>query len=465
MNIIILAAGEGKRMKSSIPKVLNKIGGLSMLTRVVETALKLKPSKIIIIVNPLHKEIKKTLNFELNDRPEINSIKFVEQSKPLGTGHAVKMSLPHLNHKFQTMILFGDVPLLSIKTLRSLKNNSKNSALKILTAFLEIPFGYGRIIKNNKNQINKCIEEKDASSEVKKVKEICVGPIFCNTNLLMRWIGLLNNKNKQKEYYLTQIIEIAKKDNVDIRAVRVNDNDEILGANNLKQKLNIERVFQKKQSEILIEKGVEILDSKRFDLRGNLIHKKNVLIDIGCLFIGEVRLGNNVKIGAYCIVKNSIIKDNVIIEPYSYIDESQIGANTVVGPYARLRVGTKIGKNCKIGNFVETKNVNINDLTKANHLTYLGDAEIGKRVNIGAGTITCNYDGNNKNKTIIEDNVFVGSNSELIAPLKIRKGTTIAAGSCITDDTPSNSLTIARNKQTSIENWKRPKTKSKKLNK
>ncbi len=462
MNIIILAAGEGKRMKSSIPKVLNKIGGSSMLSRVVETALNLKPSKLIIVVNPLHKEIKKTLNFELCNYPEIKYIKFVKQSNPLGTGHAVKMSLPHLNSKFKTMVLFGDVPLLSIKTLRSLKNNSKNSPLKILTAFVEKPFGYGRIIKNKKNQINKCIEEKDASSEEKKVKEICVGPIFCETNQLKKWIGLLNNKNKQKEYYLTQILEIAKKDSVDIKAVLINDNNEMLGANTLKQKLNIERIFQKKQSEFLIEKGVEILDSERFDLRGNLIHKKNILIDIGCLFIGEVHLGNNVKIGAYCILKNSVIKDNVTIKPYSYIDESHIGENTIIGPYARLRIGTKIGKNCKIGNFVETKNVDIKDLTKANHLTYLGDAEIGESVNIGAGTITCNYDGKNKYKTIIEDNVFIGSNSELIAPLKIRKGTTIGAGSCITDDTPSNSLTIARNKQTSIENWKRPKTKSKK---
>ncbi|OUV03321.1 MAG: UDP-N-acetylglucosamine diphosphorylase/glucosamine-1-phosphate N-acetyltransferase [Betaproteobacteria bacterium TMED82] len=462
MNIVILAAGMGKRMNSPTPKVLHKIAGKSMLFRILETVKRLRPTSIFVVKNPHHKEVEKTIIQECTKSGFNIPLRFINQSKALGTGHAVKVASKFLNSEVSTLILFADVPLVKYETLKDMKVKNRKSGLKLLTAKLEDSFGYGRIIRDYNNEVKAIVEEKDADKQIKNISEIFVGPMFVDTKWLKKSILKIDNANNQKEYYLTQLVGLANNENMIIKTIEVSDRSEILGINTIRQKLNVERIFQKRQAESLIEKGVEIFDPDRFDLRGDIKYREGVKIDIGAVLIGDIILGKNVNIGPYCIIENSTIGDDVIIEAFCHIENSVVGQCSVLGPYARLRVGTTIGKNCKVGNFVEIKNTSFESESKANHLSYLGDAKIGNKVNIGAGTITCNYDGKTKHLTYIEDNVFVGSNTELIAPLTLKTGSTIAAGSSITDDVPGNALGIARSKQLSIKNWKHSKARPKK---
>lgn len=452
MNIVILAAGKGSRMKSSLTKVLHQIGGKPMITHVVETAASLRPKKILVVVSENRKEIENELkNLNINFQ-----IKFVDQKPTLGTGHAVMMASPLLDETCNTLILFGDVPLISPGSLKKLCKESNQPFLRVLTAIVENPSGYGRIIRDgNEKLIKKCIEEKDANKTERNTKEINTGIMYVSTKNLIDWVDKIDNKNEQHEYYLPQIISHANNENISVFPVLTIDVNEILGVNSPLQKSNVERIFQKKYAKEFCEKGLEISDINRFDVRGNLSFGKEVKIDIGCLFIGEVSIGNEVIIEPYCVIKNTSIGNHTIVKAFTHIENSVVGSNSIIGPYARLRANTEIENNCKIGNFVETKNIELGANSKANHLSYLGDAQIGKNVNIGAGTITCNYDGNKKHKTTIEDDSFIGSNSELIAPVTIKKGATVGAGTTLCEDVPEKSLSTSRAKQVNIIGWKK----------
>ena len=453
MNIVILAAGIGKRMKSSLPKVLHQICGRPMICHVLDAIGTFKESHIVVVVPPNETEIENTVRKFTRTKFKP---KFAIQEKPLGTGDALKSAVPFLKINQPTLILFGDVPLLSNQSLkRFAKNFEKTSALKILTTKIKKPKGYGRIIRNNRKEILLIREETDASTKEKKIMEIFAGPMLVNTRVLKSLIHDIKQNNKQNEFYLTDLVAKAVSNNLAVSSLELEDSQEILGVNTIKQKLEAEVKLSQKKIEFYLEKGLQIKDSNNFNLRGDINFKANVTIDTGCVFEGEINLGKNVEIGPYSILKNVNIEDNVRVDAFSVIEESEIKKNSTVGPFARLRNGVVVGENCRVGNFVEIKNSVIGSSTKASHLSYIGDAEIGKDVNIGAGAITCNYDGKDKHKTTIEDNVFVGSNTSLVAPIKIRKGATIGAGSCITIDAPAKSLNVGRAKQTTIKNWKK----------
>ena len=454
MNIVILAAGKGSRMKSSLTKVLHQIGGKSMISHVVKTAISLKPKKIFIVVSENKSEIESDLApFYKKDL----QIVFVDQNPALGTGHAVKLVAPKLDTSCDTLILYGDVPLISPDSLKILSKKPDRPLLRVLTAVLRNPKGYGRILRDDNGLIRDCVEEKDATTCEKKINEINTGIMFVTTKELIGWLLRIDNNNKQNEYYLTQIISLANADRISVFPISASDTEEISGVNSQVQKSAVERIFQKKCAIEFSKKGLEISDINRFDLRGELIFEDDVKIDIGCLFIGKVTIGKGVSIEPYCIIKNSSIGSNTTIKAFTHIENSTIGSDSTVGPYSRLRPNSQIDNNCKIGNFVETKNVQLNENSKVSHLSYIGDAHIGKNVNIGAGTITCNYDGHMKQHTIIEDDSFIGSNSELIAPVTVKKGATIGAGTTLSEDAPEKSLTISRTKQMSIPGWKKSK--------
>ncbi len=451
MNIVILAAGMGRRMKSSLPKVLHEICGRPMICHVLDAIATFKESNIVVVVPPNVTEIENTISQFMNTK-----LKFAIQEKPLGTGDALKSAAPFLRINKPTLILFGDVPLVSNQSLkRFIKNFEKTSALRILTTKIRKPKGYGRIVRNNRKEILSIREEADASTKEKRIVEIFAGPMLISTRVLKRLIQEIKQNNKQNEFYLTELVAKAVKNNLAISSMELEDSQEILGVNTVKQKLEAEVILSQKKVESYLEKGLQIKDPNNFNLRGDINFKANVTIDTGCVFDGEINLGKNVEIGPYTILKNVNIEDNVRVDAFSVIEESEIKKNSTVGPFARLRNGVVVGENCRVGNFVEIKNSVVGNRTKASHLSYIGDAEIGKDVNIGAGAITCNYDGKDKHKTTIEDNVFVGSNTSLVAPIKIKKGATIGAGSCITLDAPAKSLNVGRAKQTTIKNWKK----------
>ena len=453
MNIVILAAGIGRRMKSSLPKVLHQICGRPMICHVLDAVATFKESNIVVVIPPNGTEIENTVRqfTRAKFKP-----KFAIQEKPLGTGDALKSAAPFLKINKPTLILFGDVPLVSNQSLKRFANNfERNSSFRIMTTKIKKPKGYGRIIRNNRKEILLIREEADASTKEKRIVEIFAGPMLINTKVLKGLIQDIKQDNKQNEFYLTDLVAKAVKNNLAIGSLELEDSQEILGVNTIKQKLEAELILSQKKIEFYLEKGLQIKDPKNFNLRGDVNFKANVSIDTGCVFDGEINLGRNVEIGPYTILKNVNIEDNVRVDAFSVIEESEIKKNSTVGPFARLRNGVVVGENCRVGNFVEIKNSVIGSSTKASHLSYIGDAEIGKDVNIGAGAITCNYDGKDKHKTTIEDNVFVGSNTSLVAPIKIKKGATIGAGSCITFDAPAKSLNVGRAKQTTIKNWKK----------
>lgn len=471
LNIVILAAGKGTRMHSNKPKVLHQLAGKPLLQHVINCAKQLDPAKIIVVYGYGGEAVLHAFAHE--------NIIWVEQIEQLGTGHAVQQALPHLDENATTLILLGDVPLFSVESCKKLLD--KTEELGLLTFIKPDPAGYGRIIRNSEGIVTAIIEHKDATAQQREIKEVNTGIIAAENTHLANWLKRLTNKNAQGEYYLTDIVAMAKLE--DETAVREIADDEsssdswiglskkrytiateisqdeasVTGVNCKKDLADLERVYQKRYADSLMQAGVTLLDPLRIDVRGELSVGKDVEIDVGCVFEGKVSIADNVKIGAYCVIKDAEIASGTIIAPFTHIDQAKIGNNSRIGPYARIRPGTTLAAETHIGNFVELKNAQVDIGSKINHLSYVGDSTVGKNVNIGAGTITCNYDGANKFRTIIEDDVFVGSDTQLIAPVTVGKGATIAAGSTITRDAPADQLTLCRAKeQKSIMGWKRP---------
>lgn len=452
LNIVILAAGKGTRMQSLMPKVLHKLAGKALLQHVIDAAKQLNPSKIIVVYGYGGNAVPEAFAHE--------NIVWVEQKEQLGTGHAVQQASPHLDQEATTLILLGDVPLVSRTSCETLLNKTK--ALGLLTVNKANPTGYGRIVRNAQTAIEAIVEHKDATEQQRQITEVNTGIIAANNQHLKAWLAQLSNNNAQGEYYLTDIVALAVKDGHQVAAEVTNDESSVEGVNSKADLSGLERVYQMRYATALMNAGATLQDPFRIDVRGDLKIGKDVEIDVGCVFEGEVTLADNVKVGPYCVIKNSTIGSGTEIAAYTHIEQAHVNAGCKLGPYARLRPGAEIADHAHIGNFVEIKNSTIGDGSKVNHLSYVGDAVVGKNVNIGAGTITCNYDGANKFKTIIEDNAFIGSDTQLVAPVTIGQGATIAAGSTITRDAPAGQLTFCRAKeQKSIANWKRPVKKPK----
>lgn len=445
--VIILAAGKGTRMRSSLPKVLQPLAGRPLLGHVIETAKKLNADNIITIYG--HGGDRVQTAFAQQD------IKWVEQAEQLGTGHAVQMTLPVLPHDGVSLILSGDVPCINPVTLQKLLDATATTSIGLVTLTLPDANGYGRIVREN-DQIQAIVEHKDASEEQRQIKEINTGIYAVSNAKLHEWLPNLSNDNAQGEYYLTDIVAMALADGMQVASVEPEQAFEVEGVNDRVQLAALERQFQAYQAKQLMQQGVHLIDPSRFDLRGNLTVGQDVCIDINVIMEGDCELGDNVEIGAGCIIKNTKIAAGTKVQPYSIFDSAVVGEDTQIGPFARLRPGAQLANEVHIGNFVEVKNTTIGLGSKANHFTYLGDAEIGAGSNIGAGTITCNYDGANKFKTIIGDQAFIGSNSSLVAPVRIGNGATVGAGSTITRDVEDNSLAVERSKQFAKENYPRP---------
>lgn len=445
--VIILAAGKGTRMRSSLPKVLQPLAGRPLLGHVIATAKQLNANNIITIYGHGGDLVQNAFQTE--------HIDWVEQAQQLGTGHAVQMTLPVLKQDGMALILSGDVPCVTQDTLQRLLDASKETGIGLVTLTLPDASGYGRIVRKN-GAIQAIVEHKDASDEQRQIQEINTG-IYCVSNAkLHEWLPKLSNDNAQGEYYLTDIVAMALADGMTVASVEPNLAFEVEGVNDRVQLAALEREFQNFQAKQLMQQGVHLIDPSRFDLRGHLTVGQDVCIDINVIIEGDVTLGDNVEIGAGCVIKNTTIAAGTKVQPYSVFDNAVVGENVQIGPFARLRPGAKLAADVHIGNFVEVKNSSIGVGSKANHFTYLGDAEIGSGSNIGAGTITCNYDGANKFKTIIGDAAFIGSNSSLVAPVNIGHGATVGAGSVITRDVANHSLAFERNKQLTKENYQRP---------
>ncbi|MDC0910390.1 bifunctional UDP-N-acetylglucosamine diphosphorylase/glucosamine-1-phosphate N-acetyltransferase GlmU [Candidatus Pseudothioglobus singularis] len=444
---IILAAGQGTRMNSQTAKVLHKVGKKSLLQHVIDASRPLVNS-INVIIGHHSESVKKTTS---ND-----DINWVNQKEQLGTGHAVQQAIPHINDNSICLILYGDVPLIKTETLQILTDKAESSGFSLLSVMMENPFGYGRIIRDSNNSILSIVEQKDASKDELQVREINTGIMAIRGSILKKYLKELEPNNSQGELYLTDIVEKAVKDNVNIASFICESVAEVMGINDKNQLSQAERAYQQNKASDLMSKGLTIMDPKRFDCRGELSFKDDCVIDVNVVFEGDNDLGKNVLISPNCIIKASKIGDNTHILANSIIENAVIGSNTSIGPFARIRPETKIGNHSKIGNFVEVKKSSIENNSKVSHLSYIGDSKIGNDVNVGAGVITCNYDGINKFQTEIKDGAFVGSNSQLVAPVTIGKNATIGAGSTITQNTPDGQLTLSRNKQSTISKWKRP---------
>ncbi len=447
MNVVILAAGMGKRMQSDLPKVLHALAGKPLLSHVIDTARQLSPSRCCVVYG--HGGDKVPTQLAADD------LQFVLQEPQLGTGHAVMQAVSKLNEDQPTLVLYGDVPLTTVATLRALTEKAGKDKLAILTIAMDDPTGYGRIVREQ-NKIVRIVEQKDATEIERQIHEVNTGILVAPTRQLKDWLSRLSNHNAQGEYYLTDIIALAVKDNVVIESSQPSHAWETLGVNSKIQLAELERIHQLNLAHQLLEQGVTLADPARIDIRGELHCARDVSIDVGCVFEGQVHIGQGVSIGAYCVIKNSRIADNANIKPFTHIDEASVGSDSQIGPYARLRPGTTLGSDVHVGNFVEIKNSEFGAHSKANHLAYVGDTTVGSRVNIGAGTITCNYDGANKHRTVIEDDAFIGSDTQLVAPVTVGKGATIGAGTTLTKDAPPDSLTVSRARQTSIAGWQRP---------
>ena len=447
---VILAAGKGTRMYSNLPKVLHTLAGKPMVKHVIDTCNDIGSSSINLVYGHGGDTMQQVLAKE--------NVNWVLQAEQLGTGHAVNQAVPNLADDEKALILYGDVPLISAQTLENLLDAQPSGGIALLTVVLENPMGYGRIVRRN-GPVVAIVEEKDASEEQKLIKEINTGVMVANGGDLKRWLASLKNENAQGEYYLTDIIEIAHNEGRAVEAVHPALAIEVEGVNNRVQLARLERAFQCMQAERLLEQGVMLRDPARFDLRGSLQCGTDVEIDVNVIIEGSVSIGDNVIIGAGCVLKNCEIDDNSIISPYSVIEGATVGEACTVGPFARLRPGTELLTGAHVGNFVEMKQARLGLGSKAGHLSYLGDADIGANVNIGAGTITCNYDGANKFKTEIGDDVFVGSDTQLIAPVKVAAGATIGAGSTINRNIGEDELVITRTPARTIKGWKRPTKK------
>jgi bifunctional UDP-N-acetylglucosamine pyrophosphorylase / glucosamine-1-phosphate N-acetyltransferase len=446
MNVVILAAGHGKRMHSDTPKVLHRLAGRPLLSHVLETAKSLGRGRIVVVYGHGGETVRDTL-------PD-PAVAWVRQEPQLGTGHAVMQALPALDESETTLVLYGDVPLTRKDTLEELVA-AAGGGLGVLTVVLDDPRGYGRIVREGE-RIVRIVEEKDASPAERAIREVNTGILVAPAKKLKAWLARLKNDNAQKEYYLTDVVRFAVAEQVPVVGVAAAAGWEVLGVNSRAQLAQLERVQQRNIAESLLAQGVTLADPARLDVRGALACGRDVAIDVNCVFEGAVELGDGVSVGANCIVKNVKVAAGTRIEPFCHIEAAEIGANCRVGPYARIRPGTVLAGDAHVGNFVEIKASRIGAGSKANHLAYIGDSEVGKNVNIGAGTITCNYDGANKHRTIIEDDVFIGSDTQLVAPVRVGRGATLGAGTTLTKDAPAGELTISRVRQSTVPGWKRP---------
>lgn len=454
MNIVILAAGMGKRMNSDLPKVLHPLAGKSLLGHVVDTARTLDPQRLVVVYGHVGEQVQAAFAGQTD-------VQWALQSPQLGTGHAVAQAVPMLVDDVPTLILYGDVPLVKASTLQRLAEAAQGGKLALLSQHVADPTGYGRVVRDAAGNVSRIVEQKDADAETLKINEINTGILVCPTGPLKRWLTALKNDNAQGEYYLTDVIAAAVADGTGVVTAHPDAEWETLGVNSKTQLAFLERRHQRNLADRLTDSGVMLADPDRIDIRGTLECGRDVFIDVGCVFEGTVRLGKGVKIGPNCVLKDCTLADGTQVQAMSVIDSAEVGAQGRIGPFARLRPGTKLGEDSHIGNFVELKNASTGTGSKINHLSYVGDAEIGSRVNIGAGTITCNYDGVNKHKTNIEDDVFVGSDSQLVAPVTVRRGATLAAGTTLTREAPADSLTLSRVPQTTKSEWKRPQRKTK----
>ena len=458
MNVVILAAGMGKRMQSALPKVLHPLAGKPLLQHVIDTARLLRPSKLCVIYGHGGAAVPEMVGTLARDGEA--PIDTALQQPQLGTGHAVMQAVPQLDENVPTLVLYGDVPLTTSESLRRLVEAAGSDKLGILTVEQANPFGLGRIVREN-GRIVRIVEEKDASETERAIREINSGIMSIPTRHLKRWLAALSNNNAQGEYYLTDIVSQAVADGVEVVSASPAGEWEVAGVNSKVQLAELERRHQLNIANALLEKGITLMDPARLDVRGELICGRDVVIDVGCVFEGRVELADGVKIGPHCVLVNATVGAGAHIKPFTHIEEAVVGAASQIGPYARLRPGTQLGDDVHIGNFVEVKNSQVAAHSKANHLAYVGDATVGSRVNIGAGTITCNYDGANKFRTVIEDDAFIGSDSQLVAPVTVGKGATLGAGTTLTKDAPAGKLTISRPKQMTIEGWTRPVKKPK----
>ena len=447
MNIVILAAGKGTRMHSDLPKVLHTLAGRPLLAHVIERARALAPSRIVVIYGHGGDAVPRAL--------AADDLTWALQSPQRGTGHAVMQALPHLIDTVPTLILYGDVPLTKPATLARLVQPATDGALAVLTVELADPTGYGRIVREG-SAVRRIVEHKDADEATRAIHEVNTGILAAPTPALRRWLAGLSDNNAQREYYLTDIVAAAVAEGVSVTAAQPDHEWETLGVNSRAQLAQLERIHQRRQADDLMESGVALADPNRIDIRGSLACGRDVFIDVGCVFEGKVVLGSGVSIGPNCVLRDTAVANGAQILAFSHLDSAVVGTDARVGPYARLRPGTELGEGSHVGNFVEMKATRLGPGSKANHLAYVGDAEVGARVNIGAGTITCNYDGVNKHRTVIEDDAFIGSDTQLVAPVRVGRGATLGAGTTLTRDAPADRLTVSRARQTTIEGWKRP---------
>ncbi|MGX8939903.1 bifunctional UDP-N-acetylglucosamine diphosphorylase/glucosamine-1-phosphate N-acetyltransferase GlmU [Symbiopectobacterium sp. Eva_TO] len=448
MSVVILAAGKGTRMYSDLPKVLHTLAGKPMVQHVIDAAMETGAKQVHLVYGHGGDLLKDRLT-----NPDLN---WVLQAEQLGTGNAMQQAAPFFADDEDILMLYGDVPLISTATLARLLADKPQGGIALLTVKLDDPTGYGRIVRDDNGSVVGIVEHKDATEQQRQINEINTGILAANGQDLKRWLSQLNNNNAQGEYYITDIIAMAASEGRRVEAVHPDNLSEVEGVNNRLQLATLERVYQREQANKLLLAGVMLFDPSRFDLRGTLTHGRDVSIDANVIIEGQVSLGNRVEIGAGCIIKDSVIGDDCVLSPYTVLENAVLDAECTVGPFARLRPGAELAQGAHVGNFVELKKARLGKGSKAGHLTYLGDAEIGDYVNIGAGTITCNYDGANKHKTVIGDRVFVGSDSQLVAPVIVASGVTIGAGTTVTLDVEENALVISRVKQRHISGWARP---------
>lgn len=445
--VVILAAGKGTRMKSALPKVLHPIAGRPMVQHVLDAAEALTPNKTVIVYGHGGERVREAVSSE--------RLQWVEQAEQLGTGHAVAQALPCLSEDV-VLVLYGDVPLIQPRTLRDFVARANERCLALMTLELDDPSGYGRIVRDPSGAVARIVEQKDASDEEKRIGEINTGILACSRRFLADSLPKLSNRNAQGEYYLTDLIAMAVDAGIDVITAQPAHAWEVDGVNDRVQLARLERVHQGIRAEALMREGVTLLDPARLDIRGEVTVANDITVDVNVVFEGRVRLGEGVRIGPNCVIRDADIGAHTIIEAHSVIDGAVVGKHCNIGPFARLRPGTELAARARIGNFVETKKAVIGEGSKVNHLTYLGDSRVGREVNVGAGTITCNYDGVNKFETVLGDGVFIGSNSALVAPVTIGENATVGAGSVITKDVPDNGLAVARGQQRNIDNWSRP---------
>ncbi|TGN39496.1 bifunctional UDP-N-acetylglucosamine diphosphorylase/glucosamine-1-phosphate N-acetyltransferase GlmU [Marinobacter confluentis] len=448
LHVVILAAGQGSRMKSALPKVLHRIAGKPMLHHVMDTARQLGAARIHGVIGHGADQVRAIT--------QADDVQWAMQHEQLGTGHAVAQALPDLPDDARVLILYGDVPLTRKGTLETLVSRVSEQSIGLLTVTLENPDGYGRIIRDAEGKVTAIVEQKDATSEQKTINEVNTGILAVSAAHLKTWLPRLSNANAQGEYYLTDVIAMANAAGVSVEVAQPENEFEVQGVNNRVQLAELERWYQQQQAQRLMTEGATLADPARIDVRGELTVAPDVLIDINAVFEGRVTLETGVSIGAGCVLRNCHIGANTHVDAHSVIDGAVVGQNVQIGPFARLRPGTELADYTKVGNFVETKKAIVGEGSKINHLSYVGDASLGRNVNVGAGTITCNYDGANKHQTIIADGVFVGSNTSLVAPVSLAENATIGAGSTITRDVSAEELSVARGKQRNIPNWQRP---------